>query len=188
LSPFWRREKPLHERLAEKGGMVTPTEAGRDVAPWHQAGVHGLARPREWDTVVTVEADDLPGDAVRFVATDDGTLIVDEDVPDGALQPLADAVETQLNAPYRAEATRRGERLWAVGATKIRLERISDEIGGDSVELAVQEGGDRTVLVDGASTFGSVPALEALAEGMRAYVIRADRVDDDLWEVRVLPL
>lgn len=187
MSPFWRREKPLHERLAEAGGMAVPTEAGRDVVPWHQAGVHGVPRPREWDSVVTVEAD-VPGDVVHFVATDDGTLIVDEDVPDGALQPLADGVETQLNPPYRAEATRRGERLWAVGATKIRLARIADEVGGDTVELAVREDGDRTVLVDGARTFGSLPSLEGLAEGMPSYVIRADRVDDDLWEVRVVPL
>ena len=187
MSPFWRREKPLHERLAEAGGMVAPTEAGRDVIPWHQAGVHGLARPREWDTVVTVEAE-LPGDVVHFVATDDGTLIVDEDVPDGVLQPLADAVETQIAAPYRAEGTRRGEQLWAVGATKIRTARLSDEIGGDTVELAVQEDGDRTVLVDGARTFGSLPGLEALAAGMRSYVIRADRLDDELWEVKVVPL
>lgn len=167
--------------------MVAPIDVGRDVAPWHQAGIHGVARPREWDAVVTVEAD-VPGDIVHFVATDDGTLIIDEDVSDDALQPLADGVETQLNAPYRAEATRRGERLWAVGATKIRVARISDEIGGDTVELAVQEDGGRTVLVDGARTFGSLPALEALASGMRSYVIRADRIDDDLWDVKVVPL
>lgn len=166
--------------------MATPTEAGRDAIPWHQAGVHGLARPREWDAVVTVEAE-LPGDTVHFVATEDGTLIVDEDVPSGGLQPLADAVETQLNTPYRAEATRRGERLWAVGASKIRLATIADEIAGDTVELAVREG-ERTVLVDGAATFGSLPGLEALAAGMGSYVIRADRVDEDIWEVNLVPL
>jgi hypothetical protein len=187
VTPLWRREKPLHERLAEQGGIVVPTEAERDVAPWHQAGVHGVARPREWDAVVTVETE-LPGDKVNFVAIDDGTLIVEEDVPDGALQPLADAVETQVNPPYRAQATRRGEQLWAVGASKIRVARITDEIGGDTVELAVQEDGERTVLVDGARTFGSLPSLEALAAGMPAYVIRADRLDDELWDVNVAAL
>jgi hypothetical protein len=164
-----------------------PTESARDVAPWHQAGIHGVARPRRWDAVVTAEAE-LPGDGAQFVVLDDGTLVMDEDVPDGALTPLAEAVETQLRPPYRAEATRRGERLWAVGATKIRTARLSDEIGGDTVELAVQEDGDRTVLVDGARTFGSLPGLEALAAGMRSYVIRADRLDDELWEVKVVPL
>ena len=184
--PFWRRERPLHERLAEQGGMTLATEADRDVAPWNQAGVHGVPRPREWDTVVTVEAE-LPGDAVNFVALADRTLVVDEDVPDEALTPLADAVETQLNAPYRAQATRRGERLWAVGARKINVTRISDQIGGDKVELAVQDG-ERTVLVDGALAMGSFASLEALAAGMQSYVIRADRLDGDLWEVAVLPL
>ena len=184
--PFWRREKPLHEQLAEEGGMSFATEAGRDALPWHQAGVHGVPRPREWDAVVTVEAE-VPGDAVHFVALADGTLIVDEELPDDALTPLADAVETQVNAPYRAEATRRGERTWAVGARKIRVARVDDQIGGDTVELAVQ-GDDRTVLVDGSHSIGSFASLEALAAGMPSYVLRADRLDDDLWEISVLPL
>jgi hypothetical protein len=186
LSPFWRRERPLHERLAEQGGMSVPTESERDVAPWHQAGIHGVARPRRWDAVVTAEAE-LPGEGAHFVVLEDGTLVMDEDVPDGALTPLAEAVETQLRPPYRAEATRRGERLWAVGATRIRTATVDDEIGGDTVELAVQEG-ERTLLVDGALSFGSLPSLERLAAGLPAFVIRADRIDGDVWEVKVVPL
>jgi len=183
---LWRREKPLHERLAEQGGMTMPTEVGRDVVPWHQAGVHGVPRPRQWDAVVTAEAD-LPGDAVHFVTLEDRTVIVDEDVPDDQLAPLADAVETQLAPPYRAEGTRRHDRLWAVGASKIAVASIDDEIGGDAVELASSEG-EVTLLVDGAHVFGSVPALEALGAGLPSYVVRADRIDGDLWEVVVLPL
>jgi hypothetical protein len=183
---FWRREKPLHERLAEQGGMTMPTEVERDVAPWHQAGVHGLARPRRWDTVVTAEAD-LPGDAVHFVTLEDRTIVVDEDVPDDQLAPLADAVETQIDPPYRAEATKRGDRLWAVGASRISVARIEEEVGGDTVELAARDG-DVTLLVDGSQVFGSVPALEALGAGMASFVVRADRIDGDLWEVVVLPL
>ena len=186
MSPFWRREKPLHERLAEQAGLGFPNEETRDVAPWHQAGVDGLARPRRWDAVVVVEAK-LPGDVVHFVALEDGTVIVDEDVPDEALAPLADEVETQLHPPYRAEANRRDDGLWAVGATRIRTEEITDEIDGDRVELAAQDG-ERTLLVDGALAHGTLPALEALAEGMGAYVIRADRIDGDVWEVKVVPL
>ena len=184
--PFWRREKPLHERLAEQAGLAFPSEENRDVLPWHQAGVDGLARPKQWDAVVTVEAE-LPGDLVHFVTLDDGTVVVDEEVPDDAIAPLAEAVETQVNPPYRAEATKRGERLWAVGATKIRTARLTEEIGGDTVELAVQDG-QRTLLVDGALAMGSIPSLEALAEGHESYVIRADRLDEDVWEVRVAPL
>jgi hypothetical protein len=186
VSPFWRRERPLHERLAEQGGLTVPLEPGRDVAPWHQAGVHGVARPRRWDAVVTAEAD-VPGDAVSFVALEDGTLVVEEDVPDDALAPLADAVELQINAPYRAAATRKSETVWAVAANKIVVAELHDEIGGDAVELAVQ-GDERTLLVDGSQTFGALPSLEALAAGLPAYVIRADRIDDDLWDVKVIPL
>jgi hypothetical protein len=186
VSPFWRRERPLHERLAEQGGLTVPLEPGRDVAPWHQAGIHGVARPRQWDAVVTTEAE-LPGDAVSFVALEDGTLVVDEDVPDDALAPLADAVELRIAAPYRAVATRKTETVWAVAANKIVVARLTDEIGGDTVELAVQ-GDERTALVDGAQTFGALPSLEALAAGLPAYVIRGDRIDDDLWEVKVIPL
>ena len=186
MTPFWRREKPLHERLAEQGGLMAPLDPGRDVAPWHQAGVHGVARPRRWDAVVTAEAD-IPGDAVEFVVLEDGTLLVQGDLPDDALTPLADAVELLIRAPYRAEATRKSERVWAVAANKIVVAELTDEIGGDAVELAVQ-GDERTVLVDGAPSFGSLPSLEALAGGLQAYVIRADRLDGDLWEVKVVPL
>ena len=45
-----------------------------------------------------------------------------------------------------------------------------------------------TQLVDGAHGFGSVPELQALGAGMPSYVVRADRIDGDLWEVAVLPL
>ena len=166
--------------------MTMPTEVTRDVAPWNLAGVNGIARPRQWDAVVTAEAD-LPGDSVHFVTLEDRTVVVDEDVPDDQLAPLADAVETQLNPPYRAEATRREDRLWAVGASKIAVVSIGEEIGGDTGELAVQEG-VVTQLVDGAHGFGSVPELEALGAGMPSFVVRADRIDGDLWEVVVLPL
>jgi hypothetical protein len=183
---FWRRRKPLHEQLAEAGGMTVPTEVERDVAPGHQAGVHGLARPRRWDAVVTVEAD-LPGEVVHFVTLEDSTTVVDEDVPEGGLAPLADAVETQIGPPYRAEATRRHDRLWAVGASRISVARIDEEVGGDTVELAARDG-EVTLLVDGVHVFGSVRAFEALGAGMPSFVVRADRIDGDLWEVAVLPL
>lgn len=183
---LWRREKPLHERLAEQGGMTMPTEVGRDVVPWHQAGVHGVARPRQWDAVVTAEAD-LTCDAVHFVTLEDRTIVVDEDVPDDELTPLADAVETQIDPPYRAEGTRRHDRLWAVGASKITVASIPDEIGGDTAELAANDG-EVTLLVDGAHVLGAVPALEALGAGMPSYVVRANRIDGHLWEVIVLPL
>ena len=146
MSPFWRREKPLHERLAEEADLdigkgteeprgpsrlsglahglfdgflsAPPDEFGRP-SPLGEVGVHGVARPRRWDAVVSVDAE-LPGDEVHFAALPDGTLLVDEDVPDGALVPLAEAVEQMLAPPYRAEGVRRGEGVWAVAANTDR--------------------------------------------------------------------
>jgi hypothetical protein len=186
VTPFWKREKPLHAQLADDGGMTLAQTGGRDVAPWDKAGIHGVPRPRKWDAVVSADAD-LPGDEVHFVALEDRSVIVDEDVPDDELAPLADAVELELSPPYRAEATRRGDRLWAVGATKIDVATIGEDVAGDTVELAVQDG-ERTLLVDGALAFGSLPELEALAQGMSSYVVRADRIDGNLWEVKAVPL
>ena len=67
-------------------------------------------RARRWDTVATAEAPALKGDTVHFVSLADGTLVVDEDEPDGALASLADAVEQAIPPPYRAEAVRRERR------------------------------------------------------------------------------
>ena len=186
--PFWRRARPIHEQLAKDAGMTTPapTEAGRDVLPWHHAGYHGIARPREWDAVVTVETEGA-GDEVGFVALDDGTLLLESE-HDVDLVPFANALEDTVAAPYRAIGIRKAARTWAVAARGIQVARLDDEVGGDRIELAVQEDGERTTFVDGAQTFGSIRSLEALAAGMRAYVIRADRLDGELWEVKVVPL
>jgi hypothetical protein len=186
LSPFWRREKPLHERLAEQGGLMMPGEATRDVAPWHQAGVHGVPRPREYDAVVSLDVADVRGDEFSFVALDDGTLLLESD-DDVDLDPFADALDGAISPPYRATAVRKGERTWAVAATSIQVATIDEQVGGDTVELAVQHG-DSTVLVDGAQAFGSFAAFERFAEGLDAYVVRGTRLDGDLWEVRVMPL
>ena len=72
-----------------------------------------MPRARKWDAVVTTDAPALQGDAVHFAALGDGSLILDEDQPDGALAPLADALETRLAPPYRAEGVRRDGTLWA---------------------------------------------------------------------------
>jgi hypothetical protein len=186
LNPFWRREKPLHERLAEKGGLMVPGESTRDVAPWHQAGIHGVPRPREYDAVVSLAAEGISGDEFSFVALDDGTLLLESD-EDVDLEAFADALEASISPPYRAVAVRKDESTWAVAANAIQIATIDDEVGGDTVELAVQHG-ERTVLVDGAQAFGSLASFERLAEGLDTYVVRANRLDGDLWEVKVLPL
>jgi hypothetical protein len=183
---FFRRREPLHERLAREAGMTTQ-ESLDPRPPWQETGIHGLQRPREWDATVTVEAPGLEGDAARFVALPDGSLLVEEGA-EGSLEPLAAAVEQQVRAPYRAEAVRHSERLWAVQARRIEVLELPDAPGGDALDLA--HTADGTVfLVDEQRTFGSLPALEerGAREG-RDYAVHAERLDGDLWEIRAAAL
>ena len=182
---FFRRGRPLHERLAEEGGLELgsePDETGRvpsrlaglmhgladgflsappdefgKPSPLGEVGVHGVPRARRWDVVATARAE-LPGDEVHFSALPDGTLVVDEDVPDGSLTPLAEAIEATLNPPYRAEAVRREDGVWAVGASRIRV-RAFPEAEDDELEL-VEDGS----------------------------IVLGRRLDGDLFEIQVTPL
>jgi hypothetical protein len=154
---FWRRGEPLHERLAREGGLVE--RPPHDSRPrWGEVGIHGIHRQREWDTVASAEAPGLPGEELRFCALPDGTLVVDEDVPDGVLTPLAEAIEATVEPPYRAEAVRRGELVWAVAARRIEVRELPGNIA-DELEL----------VEDGQVTIGR-------------------RLDGDLFEIDVTPL
>jgi hypothetical protein len=180
---LFRRSKPLHERLAEEGGLVErsprrPLYTGTI----SETGIHGVPREREYDAVVAVDAPDVEGANARFVTLADRTLLVEEG--DGDFAALADAIEQEVKPPYRALATRRGETQWAVAGQALRVVQLP-EPGGDEVELALR-GEERTLVIDGERVFGTVPELEKLADG--DSVIRANRLDGDSWEVRVDPL
>lgn len=159
--------------------------------PWDKAGIHGVPRPRRWDAVATATAPDLPGNELAFVALAGGSLIIEGDGPDDAqaLAPLVDAVEENLEAPYRAEAVRRTDEVWAVAAQAIQVAELPAGTPGESLTMSVQ-GGEQTTFVDGEEWLASLPALEALAVDLEAadYVVEASRLDGDLWEVRVSPL
>ena len=165
---LFRRDKPLHEQLAEEADLdisaddgagelgqrtpsrlaglmhgladgflsAPPDEFGRP-SPFGEVALHGVPRPREWDTIATVAAE-LPGDEVHFTSLPDGTLLVDEDLADGALNPLAEAIESAVNPPYYAEGVRRDDAIWAVGARRIQV-RTFPGIEGDELEL-VEDG------------------------------------------------
>jgi hypothetical protein len=191
------RRKPLHERLAEEGGLTgafeepVPGQAA-DAPGWDgeqrgEPGIHGVPRARRWDAVATADAPDLTGDTVRFVALADGTLVVEEDERDGALATLAEAVEQTIAPPYRAEAVRKGPATWAVGASRIAVASIPG-LKGEEVELTSTREG-RVLRVDGRTTMGSARELERLGEleGTQ-YVVLAKRLDGDLWEVEATPL
>jgi hypothetical protein len=129
----------------------------------------------------------LRGDVVHFVALPDRSLVVEEDQPDEALTPLADAVESAISPPYRAEAVRRDGDTWAVAASRIELVDLRGLTGEEAELVATREG--RVLRVDGATTLGRAPGLERAGEALgREYVVRAHRVDGDLWEVEATPL
>jgi len=186
---LWRRdEEPLHERLAREGGMEFGEIPPHDTRPrWGAAGIHGIHRFREWDAIVRAEGVELDVDEVRFVALADGTLVVEGD-EEGDLALLAEAVEEELKPPYRAQAVRADEDGWTVAAEAIDLVELPRELEGDELELTVRQG-ERMLVVDGVPAFGATRELEELgAERGDDYVVRASRVDGDLWDVRVLPL
>ena len=183
---LFRRREPLHERLAREGGLVAePPVPERPF--WQEPGMTGHFRPREADTVVTVDAPDVEGDAVRFVSLPDGSLLVEEG-SDSSLDALAAAVEQELRPPYRARGVRRGESMWAVEASGIEVLALPDAPGGDAIDLT--RTADGTILaIDGQQIFGSLPALEERGEREGAdYAVHAERLDGDLWEIRAAAL
>jgi hypothetical protein len=144
--------------------------------PWDIAGIHGLQRARQWDAVVTVDVSALDGESAVFVALAGRPLVVEEGPL--ALDRLAAAVDDELDRPYRAEAIRRQGTLWAVAANAIEVVELPN-IAGDEIEL-VSQGGDRTLAIDGERSFGTIAALER-----PGHVVRARRIDGDLWELEV---
>jgi hypothetical protein len=194
---FFRREEPLHEKLAREGGLDFPRSveepAGTPVIDpdhplWRIAGIHGIPRAREWDAVLTAIAPDLPGDETDFVALLDGTLFTYEDIPAGALEPIADGFDGLIDAPYHAVALRQDEDVWTAGAMRVAVVEVPEEVDGDQVDLVVNDG-ERKVLVDEAESRTEIPSLESFAaQQFGSFVLRATRLDETLWEVTVLPL
>ena len=151
---------------------------------WRRA----MARPGEYDAVVSVHAPDIAGDAVEFATLANGDVIVDTEQGDADLSPFADAVEQHVEPPYRVVARRGEGELWSVAARGIDVLEVQFS-GGDEIELA-SVGGSLDVRVDGEPWSGHIPALEHAGEAADGedYVVQAERLDGDLWEVRASPL
>jgi len=193
----FRRRKPLHERLADAGNIslgvggaqpaLIASPPGWDGEQRGEPGIHGVPRARRWDAVASAEAPGLRGDLVHFVALADGTLVVDEDEPDDSLAPLADAIEGVIAPPYRAEAVRQGAATWAVAGSRIVVVEAPGLKGDEAQLVATREG--RVLQVDGRTTLASAPTLQRAGEAQGSeYVVRATRLDGDLWEVDATPL
>jgi hypothetical protein len=170
-----RRDEPLHERLAREGGLQLPG-SGADTGPWDKAGVHGLQRPREWDEVVTAEAD-VEGDRADFVVLADAIVI--EEGPDD-VEALTESVTTV--PPYHAEARLVAPRLWTVGVRRIEVATLGG-LEGESFELVSRDGFVQ-LTVDDEPVLGSVPELAREGD----YVVRGRRIDRELWEIETTPL
>ena len=149
-------------------------------------GVMGVGPGRTWDAVVATHAPSLMGDSVTFVALEDGTLIVTEDVADGSLTPVADQIEEMLSPPYRAAAARGEGDVWTAVAEKVQIVEIGD-IPGDELELTVVDG-ERTLMIGDEQDSRAVPPLDELAEEQDSVAIHAERVDGDTFIVDVFPL
>jgi hypothetical protein len=208
---FFRRERPIHEQLAEEGGLDLEGGAVADepeAQPPDEPGTatsvarallgpqiaedllasHGVPRAREWDAIATAEAPDLPGDALDFVVADDGTLFVDVDLPEDALAPVADALEATISPPYRAVARRRDGDVWSAAAIAVDVVAVPQDLPGDEVVIAAREG-DVKLVIDGEEYEGEIPALESFGqERFESFVLTASRLDNELWEVTVNPL
>ena len=148
-------------------------------------GITGAEQPRPpWDVVTAADAPGLTGDTVSFVALGDGTLVVDDDIPDGSATPLADAVEKELGPPYEAAGVRREDEggLWRVAAVSVL---IAPAEPGDTerVELA-RVGGEISATIDGteAPAGSAPPGLLELLDGLDGdAALTAERLDETAW-------
>ena len=185
---LFRRER-LHERLAREGGLDEHAPEPIDTGPPVPGlpGFHGLQRPRRWDAVVMVEAPELPGHETSFVVLGDGSVVLDQELPEPAVEPIAEVLDQVVDAPYRVEAVRKHDDVWAAAARRVDLLELPDT-PGDELMLTMQ-GGTKSLSVDGQHEFGTVPELERYAaERYESYVVEAKRLDGELFEVRVSPL
>ena len=180
-----RREETLNEQLLREAGLdgVQAVEpAPPEEAPEPADPAVGIS-----DVLTTAEAPGLPGDAVEFAALPGGDLVFDGEVGDADLSPLAEAVERELKPPYRAHGRRQAGDLWGVAANAIDVCRFSFD-GGDALEL-VTRGGETQLTVDDEPSHGTVPELEEQGRAVGVdYVVHAERLDGDLWEVTADPL
>jgi hypothetical protein len=204
---FRRRKETLNEQLLHEAGLDGATEA-----PVPEAGVpedpspadpfagtypaqnvlglwvRAMARPGEYDAVVSVHAPEIHGDTAEFATLANGDVIVDTEQGDADLSPLADAVEKNVEPPYRVVARRGEGDMWSVAARGIDVLEL-DFSDGDEIELASIDG-HIDLKVDGKPWNGRIPELEHAGEAANGedYVVQAERLDGDLWEVRASPL
>jgi hypothetical protein len=137
---------------------------------------------------VTTARSDAPGEEAVFVLLDDGRLLPLHGARE-AMDPAARALEGELDTPYRALAVRREGDTWAVGAVAIEVAELPADTEGEELMLTVTQEGERALEVDGRPTLEGIEAVQrAAGERYDAYVLRATRLDERLWEIGIDPL
>lgn len=185
-----RRDDMLAALLASQAGGFLAQPPGLDGSPGLGiAGISGAPRGRTWDAFVSAHAPDVTGETVTFTALDDGTLVVEQDVPDDSLAPIADAIEEMIPPPYRAAAARAEGGVWTAVADAVQIVSLPG-VGADELELTVVAGERALTAGDGEApaALPALDALDALAAEHDDVAIRAERVDGDIFAVDVFPL
>jgi hypothetical protein len=189
---FRRRRETYDQQLPRDAGLDRirfdgiqldrPTVLEKNGVPIGKA----VGQP-DWDVSVTAIAPGLGGDTIAFTTLPDGDVLVDEEPGDADVSALADAVEKDLGPPYRALAARQAGDLWAVLANRIEVARL-EFARADTLELSRKDSWQE-LRVDGEPSMGRAPELERLGERAGSdFFVKAERLDGDLWEVRVTAL
>jgi hypothetical protein len=152
-----------------------------------EAGISGIPRTREWDAVVTAECGSS-GDTCTFaVLSESRSVHLGGD--EAPLVCLASALGDAIDLPYRAVGVRHEAGTWAVGAIRIEVAELPADTEGEELMLTVTQEGERGLEVDGRPTAERIAALERVAgDRFDAYVLRAIRLKDRLWEIGIDPL
>jgi hypothetical protein len=172
-----KEEETLNERMLREAGYAS------DSTP---LGPESEEEPSD-EITFFVELPDLTGDGYEFVVLEDRSLIVDESAPD--LSDLAEAIEQDLEPPYRASAGRQDDKYWLVTAKPIDIDVMAVE-GGEELELSSVDG-VRTFKLDGEPADAARIPSSLLRRGEERgddFVVRARRIDGDMWEVTADPL
>lgn len=137
---------------------------------------------------MTTARSEVPGEEAVFVLLGDGRLLPLHGARE-AMDPAARALEGELDTPYRALAVRREGDTWAVGAVAIEVAEFPADTEGEELMLTVTQEGERALEVDGRPTLEGIEAVErAAGDRYDAYVLRATRLDERLWEIGIDPL
>jgi hypothetical protein len=134
--------------------------------------------------VVSLLAPDIAGDYAVFVVLPERLIIVEEQEGDSDLGVLADAVESRLEAPYRARALRVDERRFVVVASEIETIELPGLAGEELVVFALPDG-QRTAVLDGETHELSQPELEPILEESVPCLLRLENIDESVWNLNV---